>query len=312
MPGFILLLYMLWREAENRFSLIQLRAAITAFLCLGLVSIAIHLNGLYGPATSRWNLVVIPGPTQLSAPLGDFFDWRYAQFMASNEMVCEIAAEKVDAYLRYDESLAPYKIDEPITWAADRSAPVPIRYTLELAAQGGPGTEPGAQDTEVIFMISQFSYLPVVAKSGNLALFIGWEEPVAGSSRRLSICPKAEIIFYLEDKPMLEERYWLRVTADSVGSQDVVIFLNDTLLGEVNWPAAPQDVTVAISAQLLKPGMLNRIRFEFSEATSAPPEFDDLRLQYDDRQLALGFNRMAIVSSSEEQVTATPSPSPYP
>jgi hypothetical protein len=312
LPGLVLLLFLLWQEVLQQFSTAQQNVTFALFLFLGLVAIAIHINGLYRPAILRWDLNIIPTPTHISNPMGDYFDWRYTQFLTTNEMVCQIAAEKAQAYLDYDETLASYKIGQVITAHADRAVPIFILDTLKRMAKATPISKLASGTEAAANQAAHHAYLPAIAYSANGALFIGWEELVDGTARRQSICPQTEIVFRLADEPINEDTYWLTISADSFGDQPVVIYLNDALIDQITWPGKPNMISLKFPARLLQPGALNRISFHFPSAQTTLPRLNDFRLHFDDRQFALGFQDLAINSSAGLQPTRTATPLPYP
>ncbi|MFN2136566.1 MAG: hypothetical protein ACK2UK_11465 [Candidatus Promineifilaceae bacterium] len=302
LPGFVLLLFLVWREAAQHGTAGQQRAAAALYISLGLLATAIHLGGLYRPATARWNLAVSPTPTRVSGPLGDLFDWRYAQFLATNDMICRITADKIHAYLPLDETLAAYHTGQVISARADRARPVDLGQAQRETA---PSTAPAARVAAAPAAAHEF-YLPFVAYGGNSALFIGWETPAGTADQRLSICPEAEILFRLVDEPLSQDTYWLAIDAAAIGEQTVQVDLNGARLGEMTWPDTTNTAALQFPARLLQPGAFNSIRFLFPTAQSPPPLLEGLRLRLDDRRLALSLRSLSITSS------AVPSPTPDP
>lgn len=314
LPGFVLLLFLIWQEASQRTTIAQQRAAIALFLLLGAVSTAIHITGLYRPATIRWNLFVEPVPTRASGPFGDLFDWTIMQSLASNEMLCAMEEEKALAYLAVDEELVPYQMGGVHT-TGDRLMDITtVREALKTAAAGeevvismAPAV-PGAAPPSTAYR----AYLPAVSRGGQAALYIGWQDPGIAGMPRASTCPQSTIVLLMAGEPLAEAEYWLNITAASTVSQPVIIAINQTPIAEATWPASPSTLSFPFPAHLLQPGGYNMITFHFPAATIAPPWIDSLRLQFDDRHLALSLHDLSITRSSPSTPPPGPPPAAYP
>jgi len=295
LPGLVLLLFLIWREAALRYSLPEQRRLAGLFLFLGLVSMAIHAAGLYRGATARWNLAAFPMRTALSGPLGDFFDPRYTQFLADNEMVCALTNAKTGAYLALDEPLLPYTLGQPIPWDADTR--VNQRVGAALLDPPSPAALPAAAPA----LPRPFSaYLPLLYSNGNQAAFLGWQDPAAARGTRWNDCARAAIVLELPDRPLPPGPLGLTLRGEPLfGPQPLRLAVNGTAAGETLWTEQDQEITFPIPTALLRPGALNTFSFEFPEARPFPPRLEYYRLRLDDTAHAISLQELRLGSPPE-------------
>jgi hypothetical protein len=351
LPGLVLLLFLTWREVERASTRRSLgRAAAALFLGLGFVAFLIHLGGLYRGATGRWSLLALYGPTARTGLGGDYFDWRKAQILADNEMICSLELENLLAYLPMDTTLAPYHTGDPIGPLADRIIPVDVPGALSRA-----GTAPRATEEPVPagkFAATESVFMPLIRRSANEALFAGWEPPGQDAVQRLTVCPTATIAFLRApseqssgqgevlsgvldatldralgaDPAVLkpaevqdgEARTGggtteLTIRGATFGPQRMEVSLNDVPLGTIAWPGDEAEMSLPFPTDLLRPGELNRLSFHFPDAHTLIPSLDYYRFYLNDRHLAFALQEMRLLSPGASMPPApAPPPSPYP
>jgi hypothetical protein len=258
LPGLVLLLFLIWREATRQLAARQQQRVARLFLLLGFVAIVIQAAGLYRPATQRWNEVAIAQPTAVSGPLGDFFDPRYAQFVAGNDTVCDLQRRNVQGVLAAHDLLRPLAAGEPVPWDADATAGL----TLEGALLGAD--------------------LPL--RTPQPAAYSGWQ-PVGAvtGDGRWNDCPQATLWF----EPGLDfpttGMIWLTLNGTPLfDDQPLVASLNGGAPLEMSWPAGQETVAVPLPAAALRLEELNEIVLDFPEARPFPPRLDFYRLRLDD------------------------------
>lgn len=294
-PGLIVLTALWWAEVESGGSHAQAWAA--AYLGLGLMGIAVNAGvGLNSQPASRWNAYIDPIPAQ-GVVGGDLFNWRYAQPLASNRMLCAIERDKL-AGAGMEKTLEPVAPGEVVGYDADRGAPFRLSDPPRLATSvlfeqsGGAAPRPTAR-----------VYLPVVVTSGNQAIFAGWASPesVGSIGWRWSQCPTAELRFLLSPAPTPDD-LTLEVRGSTLGPQVVAYSINGTRVGETAWSGeipwtgeAVETQTVEVPQGLLRPGEVNVLAFEFPDAHSPSV--------WDQRPLGLALESVALRAIGAEAVS---------
>lgn len=82
-PALVLISFLVWREASQEKRLIVLRSAMVSYLLLGLVGIILNSRiGLYNNYIQMWNSL-----PNININRQYLFDWRYPQFLASEELL---------------------------------------------------------------------------------------------------------------------------------------------------------------------------------------------------------------------------------
>lgn len=293
-PGLIVLTALWWAEAEARERHAQ--AWATAYLGLGLVGIAVNAGvGLYSQPGSRWNVYIDPiSPAR--APGGDLFNWRYAQPLASNRMLCAIERDKLAAE-GLESSLVSVAPGDVIRFDADQVEP------FRLAEPPRPvASIPAEPRSGMAIRASASVRLPILVTSGNQAVFAGWANPetVGAASWRWSQCPTAELRFLLSDVP-IEDHLTLEVRGSTFGHQVVRYSINGTEMGEIAWAgetpwtgSAVETHTIEVPTGLLRPGAINTLAFAFPDA-----HFPSLR---DQRPLGLALRSVALLVGSQDTV----------
>jgi hypothetical protein len=284
-PGLVLLAVYVWLAAQQRLRPAGQRLALALFLALGLLSIFIHTGrGLYSQAADRWNELVRPVPPGDAEGLGDLFDWRYGQIWATEERNCALERLQWQRYLPHDRTLASYQLGRPIGyWAATSLQPPLLNDTISASAESSV-LQPAGLSPQV--------FLPQLRGLGNRALFTGWGPLEDGF--RWSQCRQAQVLFRPDTSFAEQEQLWLSVTAGSLGPQEVRLALNSTPIGVLHWMGVQQTAGLSFDGALLRPGEINTLTFEFPQATSPRPHFQEWRLQMDQRPLALAFMELRI------------------
>ena len=87
LPALILLTILLWQIMRQTASQHAQYSAAAAFILLGIFSAYIHsYQGLFNWQTTRWNGAL---PPSVDYHPEYIFNWRYPQFLASSEMICD-------------------------------------------------------------------------------------------------------------------------------------------------------------------------------------------------------------------------------
>ena len=254
-PGIIVLTAIWWAAvaSDGRHRSAWLWGA--AYLSLALPAILIHSGlGLFSQPASRWNGFIDPLPQGVDDLTGsDLFNWRYAQVMATNSMLCRIEREKMDRAGALGE-IPPGEYGLIIVNEIGRDA-----------ARGPADSSPPGQSESSPAQV----YFPIVFTPGILAHFLGWTEPTTtaeGASVLWSECDRAEIRFYLVESPDSGD-ISMAVRGKSFGRQRVSWFLNDTLVGEHSWAGDEVETqTIHFPSELLREGELTVVSFSFPDA----------------------------------------------
>jgi hypothetical protein len=272
MPGLALLTALVWGDYSQRLEGVGRRAAVAAYLLLGLWGIfANSYQGLWNTSTMRWDEDVYPLP--VGGEPGDLFDWRYPQFLASNEMICERNREKMAQVLALEPVLLPYRWGRPVRFDADSWRDV---RQLLIPEPFGQSRRPVALSDGAIR--SQW-WIPVIFSgrgTGNGALYSGWSRPVA--QHRWSQCPSARLVWWLEEGAIAEGTFLLQVVAGAYEDQAVAVLLNGVAIGSVAVPAPavpPTTINLPFAGRVLRPGAYNEIEFRFTDP--AVPGLHDTR-----------------------------------
>ncbi len=298
-PAWIIVTLLVWSAAQRAWSVTWQRRILAAYLGLSAAAVLIHTGqGLYSQPASRWNARIQPIPVRPEQGPGDLFNWRYAQFLATNRMLCAIEADKAAAYVPEDKTLQPYSWGRMMTEMADQAQrvspylflPAPMKQA-ELPVTPTPGS----------FKPQVGALLPLVARSGNDALFVGWSQP--GGGFRWSECRQARILFRLKNVPDPPQPIRLWLAAGSLGPQTVSVLINGTLVGRLELAAIermPPRVPLTFDSALLRPDSVNEIGFVLPDAHMPVPYFADYHWQVDQRQLGLAFMALWLEPASPE------------
>ena len=258
----IVLTFMLWRAVQQRTQTqahTHLRRASIAllFLVLGAGGVAINsYQGLFNQAVMRWYTYISPIPAiHTRNPLGDMFRWDYAQFLATDKMVCDIDFDKSKTFL---------------------DAPLPLG---ELPY----GTWMGFRNDEILDREIVFNYVEHEPKP----FFVGWS--FAEAEWRWSACPEARIIFELPELKSDAKFYNLGIKVYALVPQPVTVIFNNRELLSSEWDyTTPHlgEIHITISHRDLKPLERNELKFVFPEV-KRPSETDQ-------RLLGIGFAGLEI------------------
>jgi hypothetical protein len=269
MPGLALLSGLVWREYSMRLKVGGRRAAVAVYLFLGAWAVFVNsYQGLFNTSTMRWDEDVYPLPA--GGELGDLFDWRYPQFLASNGMICERNQEKMERVLALEPVLLPYRWGRPVRFDADRWQDARQLLVPDLFDSGRRRVR--LDDLDVV----SERWFPVILSgrgTGNEALYIGWSRPV--ELYRWSQCRSARIIWWLGETAVGEDEYLLQVVAGAYEDQAVVVLVNGVEIGTVFVPGPavpPTTVSLSFEGRLLRPGGYNEITFRFERPVVPGPK----------------------------------------
>jgi hypothetical protein len=278
MPGLALLSALVWHTYRGRLNRVGRWAAVAVYLILGAWGIfANSYQGLFNVSTMRWDEDVYPLP--VGEELGDLFDWRYPQFLASNGMICERNWEKMERVLALEPVLLPYRWGRPVRFDADGWQDV--RWLLVPDQFDNGRRRVRLEDLDVV----SEGWFPVILSgrgTGNEALFIGWSRPV--ELYRWSQCRSARIVWWLRERAVGQDEYLLQVVAGAYEDQAVVVLVNGVEIGTVFVPGSavpPTTVSLSFEGRLLRPGGYNEIEFWFERPVVPGPK--------DTRQLGLAL-----------------------
>jgi hypothetical protein len=268
----VLLVIIIWKAAGSRLERRTKWIAAVFFSVLGLAAIFINsYQGLYNPDMVGWNLFVEHQTLPPQTGLGDIFDWKNPQFLASADHSCRYRYQRIQELLPYESSLEAYRWGEPISHYADqtmdfrREAANEANWRLSTVAASMPEAAPPTYLPQV--------YLPVLAMSGNKALLVGWQVYDEQKAYRVSICPEAQIFFKLDDVST-SGSYELALSFGALGEQEVRVFVNGTkvdTLAVTNPIDQPQQFTIPFDGALLKPNSMNELSFEFPSSVRPNP-----------------------------------------
>ena len=305
LPALVLLTILVWQAAAPRLSHRGQRLVLLSYLTLGFLAALLHVGqGLYSKPAVLWNFYIQPRPAAESESWGDLFNWRYAQILASNKMLCRIEQDKMPTYLSSDQTLGFYYPGEPLTFRADQA----LKYDPFDPIMLEPAPRPTAAPPAAGELLPFRSLLPMILKEGNKALFEGWASPE--TAFRWSRCPSAAIYFRLGTEPVQGADYTLELKAGALGAQTVLVELNDDPLGTLALSGAdsePQTSTLPVDPALLRPFALNKLTFHFSNPHNPRPFWADSRLQFDQRLLSISFHELRLEqANSQPPIPSTP------
>lgn len=260
----ILITCFVWQELRLHGHPSAQRLAVMTYVVLGMLGIVIHgYQGLYSQPASRWNGLVTPLPQPPDEGWGDFFNWRYAQVFASNQMLCTIELDKLRAYRAHDTSVAPYHAEVVIHPLDDQV----VQLTVAALPIETGATMTSLVTTPVLSPPVGQAFLPLITRQGNRAIFVGWLPPE--SHYRWTACPVARVWFRLAEFRPSADTYSLVVTAGSLGRQRAEFALNGVSIGEHTWDGPiepPAMVVFPFVPDLLRPNDWNEIELYLPEA----------------------------------------------
>ena len=308
----ILLVILIWSEARGRLGIQAKRIAFAAFVVLSLFAIYVHTyHGLFNADAAAWNLFVEPLAKPPITGLGDLFDWKNPQFLATNQRNCDFTYQRYQELLPYDTTLEEYQWGEPIRYTADQVQDFRQATIVEAEARLSPNPPPDPMTASNNY--PPRVYPPSITRPGNLSILIGWRSYDKWSqlTYRRSICPETHFVFRL-DQVEASGPFELAILAGALGEQEVRVFINGTMVGAFvnNSPVEqPDRFIVPFDGALLKPGDLNEITLELPDASRPRPG----SWQY----VALSFFRAALYPIEEppdwvNTPLQTPAPPGYP
>ncbi len=302
----ILLVRLIWSAARERLGKKARRIVISAFVILSLAAIFIHsIQGLYNADAIGWNLFIEPRALPPISGLGDLFDWKNPQFMATNNRNCDFNDQRFQELLPYDTTLEEYLWGDTIRHTADQIQDFREATIVEAETRLTP-TPPQAATSSFAETTPQV-FLPSIMKPGNLSIFIGWQEYKSQLDYRRSICPEAQFVFRLGQIDA-SGPFEVAISAGALDEQEVRVSINGTMVGSfVNSSPVdqPDRFIIPFDGTLLKPGDLNEITLELPDAKRPRPG----AYQY----LSLAFYQAAVYPEDQapDWVTA-PQPTPLP
>ena len=263
-PGLIVLTAILGAFLRDTAGTRSQRLFEGAFLALGLVAIVLHVGqGLYSQPASRWNGFIRPIPPD-SSTLGDLFNWRYAQPVATNAMLCTIERDGLEPFFGNDLPLTRYPAGQMFSIVQELS-----RWELPQIMADMPDPIDAAPAAQPRAVLSENRYfLPMVSVPGYSLVYYGWSKlsPYGdGLSIRWSYCRDSEIWLKAEADPDLKTLE-LAVTGLTYGPQEVEVALNDQPLGTMHWSGELETQTLAFPTALLPGDALTRLQFSFPDA----------------------------------------------
>jgi hypothetical protein len=236
--------------------------------------------GLHSQVASRWNGTIQPRPLPGDPTLGDLFNWRYAQPLATNDMLCAIGLRWFETTVAKEGlPLVTYSPGHPIPFDADQLIPWPNPL---LEAQATP--PPPVASNQLPEKTRQQTWLPVISRPGNLAAFQGWGAP--SPPFRWSQCAESQIHLRLGRLPPAAARAYLSITAAANGPQAMEVSLNGHAIGTLYRAEAQQTTSLDFPAAFLKARGLNVIQFYFPDA-----HYPTL---WDQRPLGMAFTELRL------------------
>lgn len=285
--GLYLLLVVLWHQLAPTLSINRQRTVGWLFVIIGGWAIFVHsFQGLYNKNTGRWNNYTEPVPTPPFSGLGDMFNWRYAQFLASNERLCMIEAERMAAILPHDTTLMLYEWNTAVSPIADSHQN--MRHFARLSAEPPPIDLPPAEFAPIENV--HHAFLPRLntnpLQSLNQAIFIGWENGLNAQSGRWSHCKRADIVMRLGELAGASAQMNLTLEASAFGEQNVTVLVNETAVGSVVIGDEVETAVFQFPTAHLIPNAQNKITFHTPNA--AYTSFKD------QRRLGISFQSLTL------------------
>jgi hypothetical protein len=237
----------LWREAQTILARRPRTTFAILYLLLGVTAVFIHsYQGLYNYSTALWNEVTQEYPTPpFTPPLGDLFNWRYPQVLATNQMLCDLEYERAQTFLALAPPLTAYQWGTPLSF--DPEATIYARLSLD---------QPAAHPLSV--------------------LFVGWE-PVDNDRawHRTTQCDKVHLYFGVTAVPTQPTTLVIRSAA--FGSQQVFITLNGQAAGQWHFSQqlklAQETAVLPLNPALFQAKAINELTFDLPDARRA--KFND-------------------------------------
>jgi hypothetical protein len=258
-PGFVLLTSMVWTASAPRLSRSARSAAIALFAVLAAAAGVINtVQGLYNPYTALWNSVVEPAARPPASAPGDLFNWRYAQFLASQRQLCAIRDDQRRLFLPYEATLDAYEWGAAITPIADQA--IDFRQAVLLGAEVGPAA--AAFAPAAIPSGQPAAWLPALFAPANTALYFGWSPASFSATARWTECPEARIVLRLGPEPTSGRPFTLWLRAGAGADQEVPVRLNGQEIGRLRitaGPETPEELSLTFDGGLLRPGALNEL-----------------------------------------------------
>jgi len=309
----VLLIILLWHHAQDRLSLSQKKLTVAVFLLLGAGGIYINsYQGLYNRHTGRWNVYTEPTATPPFKGLGDMFNWRYAQFLASSQRLCLIQSERMETIIAWDMTLLPYEWGTPIAYDGDTHANFRDAARKNYTRLMSPEVNETRADDHETKVGELATFLPVVLVPDtrqNQGLFIGWSVVEENANFRWSECETARIILQVNDIDTTED-YLLILKAGAFGQQRITVLVNGQPVGEwtfVEPKSSPETAVFQFGGTLLQPNAQNEVTFEIPNAAYAG--------KADQRRLGLAYYEMRIYPIAgypPKPEPAAPAESAYP
>jgi hypothetical protein len=237
----------LWREAQPLLQRRQRTTWAALYLLLGVAAVFIHsYQGLYNYSTILWNVVtqVYPVPP-FTPPWGDLFNWRYPQFLATNQMLCTLDTARAEAILPRQTFLKSYQWGTPLSFD-----PAATSYALLALSQNQAQPSP--------------PQLP--------ALFAGWE-PVDNDRApyRTGQCDKLRIYFQTTTIP--ENGTTLVIRSSAFGRQRAFFSINGQPAGEWHFQQqpklAPETAVLSLDPTLFQANAVNELTISLPDAQRA-------------------------------------------
>lgn len=309
-PGLIILIAILWafplEAGQTKANRAFARIFAYTFLALGTLAAVLHIvQGLNSIPASRWNGYITPVPPPSSGTLfGDLFNWRYAQPLASNGMLCAIERDAVERYPQDKLPIRQTLLGETL-WAVEGLSRWGLPRDANALVPDGANDPP---PPTFVGTAAEHSFLPVVAVPGGYsAFYLGWSAPDRYGDEleiRWSHCRKTEIWLDLETEA---SQVVLEITGLTNGRQNVEIGVNGQAVGVMSWGDEVQTQAITFPAALLRRDGLTHLEFSFPQA-----HYPNWR---DQRPLGLALVKLSLHESiAGEPVQPVPSaePAAYP
>lgn len=255
LPAWGLLTILLWHTMQQTATTRMQYGAAAAFIILGLFSGYIHsYQGTFSWQAVRWNGSLPPMVDQHPETI---FDWRYPQFLATEEMICARNLAYIDDIAQTDTPLITYTWGNFVFYDGDRyfnihgDNPAQRRQKELLAAQGQlpPESEP----------------VP------NQALFAGWGS--RQENKRNTACEQASIFLKLGHVNP-DKTYELTVMAEAQPGTIAKVAVNGQRVGTVVFAEGEGGETAVFSipGSLWRANSLNEIQFHIPSPETHPEQ----------------------------------------
>ena len=273
-PALILIAVLTWHELRTKLSARTSRWMLALFLVLAVVSIAINsFTGLLNLQTGRWNGNMLP-PNIDNAPQY-LFSWRYPQFLANEEMICDRNRDYFEKSLVASRiSLSPYKLGQVVT-------PQEAKQTIGIARD--PNWFLPANRGKQVQLVSKNAtsanqaFLPIIGEKWPIsAVFIGLA--YQNGETLNTLCNPASVVVGPATFAGIDQDLVLKLQMGTNTSESIQVSLNDAPPQELSVDRRSMVAEMAVNGLNFLPDEPNWITLYFPDQELSGQENDGSNL----------------------------------